>query len=1361
MADVTADVPLAPFEDASELKKENASLLEAIDRRLGEDSRPESEAAALRELEPRIHAFLERGAATGVFVWDVKERTACQVLLDYWSSTLAHAGIATARARLAPFDAPRLPDLKDRQCPFVGLEPIRDGALFYGRDEAVASLLARVAEVPLVVVLGASGSGKSSLVIGGALPLLGAPGHVPPFRIVGPLTPGNAPLESLAGAVAAAAPGGTAAVAAEVAELRNDPGHLVRTLETAGATAILLVVDQFEELFTLCGESDRAALVASLAALLRARPHDRVILTLREEFSSELDKLEPLWPYLARARFSMKEYSMGYDELKAAVERPAALVNLHFARGIVDKMVRSVLGRDTALPLLQFALQSLWKLRDRNRITDEVYAKIGSSPLVALERFADGFYDSLPRESKDEVERILLELVRIDRMLEPYRQPRLRSELLESGSPRTPEVLDLLEREDFVRITPTAGGRDAAVEVKHEALLRNWPRYIDWINGKRERVRQRIALTETAQRWSEGGRSTTERLLSPWQLKEVEHLPDLSPLEAEYIRVSAEAADRDRLARERALKRRERFKSMSAAAFVVLAMIVWTAWYADRQRERRSTLRQAMDVQIQMARVADASAHGLLDNALTGSLEALAEIRRLEGEAYTGARSAQARAMLLSTLRQSADVRRLFVADGAVFQTVAFHPTRPDALLAYAGADGRAYVAGLDQPVAQTLDTCGVATTTAVAFDPTGRLLAAACSDGTLSVWSTDDWRKLGGGNKRAFAGKIWTIAVSPDGRLIAAGGYHDRVALVALAGDGTPTDQPSAEAGGAPPVGYVWSLAFSPAGDTLLVGDGAGALLACRAAVPASWNCAKTAAYPGDPADAIRALAYAADGSRIAVGHWKGGVELWDASFRAASRVQVAVGDSLAPVHSLAFFEACGRRQLAVGKGTGLLYQPVDAPPPGFAPPAGCATPRSASVGDEVYGIATHGPSGRVAAATRGGYVAVLDPTGASDPLRRVVTPAWTKQGVPLRGAIVAEEGSTSWLSIPIASPGPDKANLALLRLRDGVIDENFVRLAAGDGTIERVATSRQSRRLATLACVASAAATSCTAKDAREIAVWRLADDVKGLTPIVSLGAGDFGSRVPSRIALSPDGNWLSVSFDSDGNLLVVSVAERGSKTWIATGLRAVREIAYSDDGRFFAAGGVAPQPEAGTGVDRVRLWNVVPSGLEPAPHPPLALSLSANKTSELAFAEDRRGHPLVLAGGEFGAIDRWDVGSGRMLGTLRADSWPIHLMAFSPREALVAAVDYQNIVRLWDTSSWIPLRLTPPMDRAERPGFVGFVGNGAWLATGSSTLQLWDLRVGSLQSKLCALLRAPGQHGADSQVPLWHPDDLCSAR
>jgi WD40 repeat protein len=323
-------------------------------------------------------------------------------------------------------------------------------------------------------------------------------------------------------------------------------------------------------------------------------------------------------------------------------------------------------------------------------------------------------------------------------------------------------------------------------------------------------------------------------------------------------------------------------------------------------------------------------------------------------------------------------------------------------------------------------------------------------------------------------------------------------------------------------------------------------------------------------------------------------------------------------------------------------------------------------------------------------------------------------------------------------------------------------VRLAAGDGTLERVAASRQSRRLATLACVAGAAAAPCTAKDVRAIAVWRLADDLRGLTPIFSLDTRDFDGAVPSRIALSPDGHRLVVAFESARRLLLVSVADGGvTKIPIDSGLLAVREIAFSHDGRVFGAGGEAPQPEAGTGVDRVRLWNVGASGLEATQHPTLTLSPSANKVYDLAFAADRQGRLLVLAGGESGAIDRWDVGSGRMLDTLDVDSWPIYLMAYSARGSLFAAVDKQNVVRLWDTSSWIPLQLTPPTDRFERPGLLTFVGDGAWLASGASTLQVWDLGLGSLRLKLCALLRAPGQHGADSPVPLWHPDDLCSTR
>jgi WD40 repeat protein len=538
--------------------------------------------------------------------------------------------------------------------------------------------------------------------------------------------------------------------------------------------------------------------------------------------------------------------------------------------------------------------------------------------------------------------------------------------------------------------------------------------------------------------------------------------------------------------------------------------------------------------------------------------------------------------------------------------------------------------------------------------------------------------------------------------------------------------------------------------------------VLACKAADSESWSCAKSTPYQGEPekpdekeVDAILALSYTTDGAQIAVGHWTGEVEVWDANFSAKSRLPVEAEPSLGPVYSLTFFDACGRRQLAIGKARGLLYRPADR---NLQTP-GCVIRRSASVGDETYGIAFHGPSGLLAAATRGGYIAVLDPAAAQDPLATMVPAMPTEKGRALRGAIVAEAGSTAWLAVPIVPTEPHNANLALRRLRDGQIDDggDFIKLPAGEGVIQRLSGSPQQPRLATLGCLKAASARTC-ARDSHKVVVWRLEDGFTRLTSLVALGARDFDGLVPSRLALSPDGLWVVISFERPATrLLVASLDGRGSRNWIETELQFVREIAFSQDGKSFAAGGAALQPQAGAGVDQVQLWTVGGSRFERSRYSPLMVTSLANKVSELAFAADQRGRPLLLAGGEYGAIDRWDIGSGRLLGTLRADSRPISQIAFSRSESLVAAADSQNVVRLWDTARWIPLQLTQT-DRVQSPGFLAFGGNGAWLASGADRLQLWDLDVGSLQRKVCALLREPGQRSADSPTPMWR--SVCEA-
>lgn len=519
------------YESATELRVAHEQLLEMLDEQLAQDASLESEAAALAHLEIKIRQFLERGAATGIYLEETKERTACQVLLDYWVSSLSRAGLEVPRARLFLFDEKKLPDLKDKSCPYAGLDAFRDQTFFFGRETDTQTLLAQIREVPLVVVLGASGSGKSSLVMGGLLPAIAALEKAPPFRIIPTFVPDNTVLDNLVDAILQTCDRKSYSIAAEVEHLRQDSGYLSTLVDRAEMQPALITIDQFEEVFTLSNASDRKILVENLVRFLDAGRGHRAILTMREEFKNRLQELIEFTRYLkdSRAWYSMRP--MSYEELRAAVEKPAALVNLQFQTGIVDDLVKKVLGQPAALPLLQFTLRELWQKRDRNRITWEVYAEVGD-PLNALQSFAGQFYLQLMPQTQDEVRRILLELVRINELLEPYRQPLLKSKLLEAGKANTEEILDLLEKNDYIRIVRKSDDLDAIVEIKHESLIRNWSRFVEWIDDKRRERRQRLILTQDANNWEKNDRPR-EGLLNSYQLHQFEQLTDLSNLENE------------------------------------------------------------------------------------------------------------------------------------------------------------------------------------------------------------------------------------------------------------------------------------------------------------------------------------------------------------------------------------------------------------------------------------------------------------------------------------------------------------------------------------------------------------------------------------------------------------------------------------------------------------------------------------------------------------------------------------------------------------------------------------------------------------------------------------------------------------
>ncbi len=292
---------LARFPSLPALRTAHAELLQR--RRLGEDT-PESPAA--------VRAFIRQGRATGAILDDENERQAAQSLLDFWANRLVRADLETPEATLVEFDPTLEPEIPDDPCPYRGLDAFHptDRPFFFGRQRLLEQLLDHLRQDRLLAVIGSSGSGKSSLVLAGLVPALQA-GALPgsgAWRYLPPLTPGSDPLASLARAVARSAPRGPANVESaadkpisppvdQTAEqFLQNPDQLSRLLGDPPGVPAVVVVDQFEELFTLCrDEPMRQAFVANLLSLLDVPGAGHiVVLTMRTDFVDNVARLPAL-----------------------------------------------------------------------------------------------------------------------------------------------------------------------------------------------------------------------------------------------------------------------------------------------------------------------------------------------------------------------------------------------------------------------------------------------------------------------------------------------------------------------------------------------------------------------------------------------------------------------------------------------------------------------------------------------------------------------------------------------------------------------------------------------------------------------------------------------------------------------------------------------------------------------------------------------------------------------------------------------------------------------------------------------------------------------------------------------------------
>jgi WD40 repeat protein/class 3 adenylate cyclase len=397
--------------------------------------------------------------------------------------------------------------------PFKGLQYFdeSDSDLFFGREVLTKKLLQRLqGEQFLSVIIGASGSGKSSLVRAGLIPALkkgGTPVNgtkVPEGSRdwhIHTITPTVHPLEALATELTRDLDS-VAATARLIDDLAQEPRSLALFFARAGAKQqTVLVVDQFEELFTLCrDEFEREAFIDNLLALISpGQSSVKLIITLRADFYAHLAQ----YPELREAVSQQQEYigPMTADELRRAIEEPARRGHWEFEPGLVDLILRDVGDEPGALPLLSHALLETWKRRAGYTLTLKGYADAGGVH-GAIAHTAESIYQSLSIEDQEIARDVFLRLTELGEGTEDTRR-RASFEELTSHAEHMGEVRHVLNLLADARLI-TLGEETA--EVAHEALIREWPTLREWLNRDREGLRLHRHLTEAAYEWELLGR---------------------------------------------------------------------------------------------------------------------------------------------------------------------------------------------------------------------------------------------------------------------------------------------------------------------------------------------------------------------------------------------------------------------------------------------------------------------------------------------------------------------------------------------------------------------------------------------------------------------------------------------------------------------------------------------------------------------------------------------------------------------------------------------------------------------------------------------------------------------------------------